>query len=180
MEDAELTAAIAERLDGRSVACAESCTAGRVASVLAGVEKASEWFRGGLVAYQVEVKRSLLGVEAPAVINERAGAEMAAGAARLFGADVTVATTGVAGDEPEEGVPPGTVVIATSVDGICRTRVHHFDADPVDVCELATHAALEDLLNHVEAPGLDGPNLEARHLEARRDGARRDEVPATP
>jgi nicotinamide mononucleotide (NMN) deamidase PncC len=83
-------AGVAAGLEGRLLACAESCTAGRVSGALAGVGGASEWLRGSLVAYQAEMKRSLLGVTAPSVLSERAAAEMATGAIRLFGAEVAV------------------------------------------------------------------------------------------
>jgi nicotinamide mononucleotide (NMN) deamidase PncC len=49
----DMAASIAEALDGRSLATAESCTAGRLATAFAGVASASEWFKGALVAYQV-------------------------------------------------------------------------------------------------------------------------------
>ncbi|MPY94088.1 MAG: nicotinamide-nucleotide amidohydrolase family protein [Acidimicrobiia bacterium] len=160
MDDAELAAAIAERLEGRAVACAESFTAGRISEAFAGVTKASEWFRGGVVAYQVGVKRALLGVEAASVFSEAAAAEMATGVGELLDADVTVSSTGVAGDVPEDGVPPGTVVIGTTVGDSCRTDVHHFEGDALAVCVAATRQALEDLLDHLESVGPDqgGPD----------------------
>ena len=84
---------IVAALDGRPLACAESCTAGRISATLACVGGASDWLRGGLVAYQVETKRSLLHVTAPSVLSEQAATEMVRGAADLFGARVAVATT---------------------------------------------------------------------------------------
>jgi nicotinamide-nucleotide amidase len=152
MRDLELARRVAELLAGRSIATAESCTAGRVAEVLAGVEKASEFLRGGLVAYQDEVKRDLLGVDAESVLSAEAAAQMALGVARLLGADVTVATTGVAGDETEEGTPPGTVYIATCVGRDVTTTTHRFDGSPEEVCDQARHQALQDLLAAMSEP----------------------------
>jgi nicotinamide-nucleotide amidase len=146
MEDEDVARRVVELLGDRSIATAESCTAGRVAEVLACVEKASEFLRGGLVAYQDEVKRELLGVTAKSVLTEQAAQQMAEGAATLFGAEVTVATTGVAGDEEEEGTPPGTVYIATSVDGDVSALVHQFDGSPEEVCDQARRQALLDLV----------------------------------
>ena len=80
MEDEDLAKRVAQLLDGRSIATAESCTAGRVAEVLACVEKATEFLRGGLVAYQDETKRRLLGVTADSVLTAEAAAQMATGA----------------------------------------------------------------------------------------------------
>jgi nicotinamide-nucleotide amidase len=146
MEDEELAGRVAALLEGRLIATAESCTAGRVAEVLACVEKASEFLCGGLVAYQEETKRRLLGVKADSVLTAEAAMEMASGAARLFRAAVTVATTGVAGDETEEGTPPGTVYIGTFVDGAVSATEHHFDGAPQEVCDRARHEALLQLI----------------------------------
>ena len=144
---------VAARVDGRAIACAESCTAGRICEALATVTGASDWFRGGVVAYQEPVKRALLDVEAASVLSEQAAAEMATGVAELLEADVSVATTGVAGDEPIDGVDPGTVFIATCVGGSVRVAMHRFDGDPVAVCESASDCALTSLLAHLRSEG---------------------------
>jgi nicotinamide-nucleotide amidase len=151
-EVAELADRVAATLDGRLVACAESCTAGRVSASLAGVGGASNWLRGGLVAYQAETKRSVLHVTAPSVFSEQAAIEMVRGAARLFGAQVAVATTGVLGDEPEEGLPPGTLMVGTMVDGDVRaiTRVV-CGRDPEERCQTAVGTALSVLLDHLSS-----------------------------
>jgi nicotinamide-nucleotide amidase len=140
---------IAEARDGRTVATAESCTAGRASAALAEAIGASGWFRGGLVAYQEEVKRSLLDVKAASVYSEGAVAEMAVGATRLFAAEATVAISGVAGDEPVDGAPPGTVFVGTLVDGDARTRTYLFDGDPEQVRDQACTAALRQLAAHL-------------------------------
>ena len=90
----ELARRVAELLDGRTIATAESCTAGRLAEVLACVEKATDFLRGGLVAYQDEIKRQLLGVTADSVLSIDAAKEMAVGALGLFGADVVSSVLG--------------------------------------------------------------------------------------
>lgn len=149
MDDEQLANEVARRLDGRTIATAESCTAGRIAAVLACVEKAVDFHRGGLVAYQEGVKRDLLGVTADSVLTPEAAAQMAVGAARLLAADVAVATTGVAGDESEEGTPPGTVYIGTSVDGRVAAMEHRFDGSPEEVCDQARRQALLDLLDAI-------------------------------
>lgn len=145
MRDEDVARRVVAGLHGRTIATAESCTAGRVAEVLACVEKADEFLRGGLVAYQEPIKRDLLGVAARSVLSIEAAEQMAAGAAALFGADVVVSTTGVAGDEEEDGSPPGTVYIGTSVDGVVSSRVHRFGGSPEEVCDQARRQALVDL-----------------------------------
>jgi nicotinamide-nucleotide amidase len=99
-----------------------------------------------VVAYQEAVKRALLDVRSESVLSERAAVEMADSARTLFDADVTVATTGVAGGDEVEGTPPGTVYIATSVDGRSDVTVHRFDGSPEEVCDQATRRALLDLV----------------------------------
>ena len=147
MRDEDLATRVAEMLSGRSIATAESCTAGRIAEVLACVEKASEILRGGVVAYQERVKRDLLGVRAESVLTAEAAEQMASGVARLLGAAVAVSTTGVAGDEAEDHTPPGTVYIGVTVDGAVSSKVHQFDGSPEQVCDRARRQALLDLID---------------------------------
>jgi len=152
----DLAAAVAERLAGRCVACAESCTAGRVSAAFAAVGGASEWLRGGVVAYQDEVKRELLGVAAPSVFTADAAVEMARGVASLLDAEIAVATTGVLGDEPEDGTPPGTVYIATLVDGSVASAEHRFEGGADEQCARAVEAALRALVVRLDT-GQDAP-----------------------
>ena len=137
---------ISDLLDGRSIACAESCTGGQVAVVLATAEGSASWFRGGIVAYQVAVKRTLLGVTAPSVFTEDAAAEMANGAARVFAADIAVSTTGLVGDAPEDGEAPGTVFIGVRVDGRTSTSRHQFAGEPAERAEAAVCTALDSVV----------------------------------
>jgi nicotinamide-nucleotide amidase len=103
----------------QTLATAESLTAGLVCATLAAVPGASDVLRGGLAAYATDVKSSVLGVD-PAVIathgavSSECAAEMALRAVELFGADWAVSATGVAGPDPQEGKPPGTVFIAVA------------------------------------------------------------------
>jgi len=103
---------------GWTLATAESLTAGLVAAAVADVPGCSDVLRGGVVAYQADVKVDLLDVpaaQAAAGVVSRAVAEaMAAGVRARLGADVGVATTGVAGPEPHAGEPVGSVWIAVA------------------------------------------------------------------
>jgi PncC family amidohydrolase len=150
VKDDDLARRVAKLLDGRTIATAESCTAGRVAEVLASVEQATDFLRGGIVAYQEWVKRDLLGVTARSVLTQQAAAEMAIGAARLLRADVAVSTTGVAGGDAQEGTPPGTVYIATSVNQKVTTKAHRFTGSPEQVCAKARRQALVDLIEAMD------------------------------
>jgi nicotinamide-nucleotide amidase len=100
-----------------TIATAESFTGGLIAARIVAVPGASRWFRGGVVAYASELKFSLLKVAAAPVVSAQAAAEMAEGARRLLGADVGLATTGVAGPDPQEGLPPGTAFAGIALPG---------------------------------------------------------------
>jgi len=109
---------------GLTVAVAESVTGGYVAGRLCAVPGASKVFRGGIVAYQPEIKFGLLGVPEGPVVTEEAAVAMAEGARSVLGSDVGLATTGVAGPEESEGLPVGTVCLAVAApDGAIATTV---------------------------------------------------------
>ncbi len=135
---------------GVRVATGESLTAGLVSAALADVPGASAVLRGGVSAYATELKTSLLEVEESVLadggpVQERVAVAMAAGAARLLGADVGVATTGVAGPGPADGRRAGTVVVAVAqpVPGPGDVAVTlELDGDRAAVRSLATGCAL--------------------------------------
>ncbi|MEU1465388.1 CinA family protein [Streptomyces sp. NPDC005727] len=105
---------------GESLAVAESLTGGLVAAEITAVPGASKVFRGSVTAYATELKRELLGVDATLLaergaVDPQVAAEMAAGVRKALGADWGLATTGVAGPDPQDGQAVGTVFVA--VDG---------------------------------------------------------------
>lgn len=136
---------LAHLLAGRQIATAESCTAGRIATLLAAEPGASSFLLGGLVAYHEVTKRELLRVTAPSIYCEEAARQMADGVRDLTGAEVTVATTGLAGPEPLDGIAPGTVCIAVSVSGATSARTYRFDGTEDEICASAAERALVDL-----------------------------------
>jgi nicotinamide-nucleotide amidase len=110
-DDVNMEAAVGALLvdKGLTLGLAESLTGGLVGSRLTAVPGASNWFRGSLVVYASEAKRTLLGVWEGPVVSAPAAVGMATGAARALGADVGLALTGVAGPTEQEGQPVGTV-----------------------------------------------------------------------
>jgi nicotinamide-nucleotide amidase len=102
---------------GLTLGLAESVTGGLVGARLTAVPGASDWFRGSIVSYASDVKRALLGVPAGPVVSEAAAVAMADGAARILGADVGLAVTGVAGPTEQDGMPVGTVFLGVALDG---------------------------------------------------------------
>ncbi|MEW9547889.1 CinA family protein [Nonomuraea sp. NPDC050783] len=113
--------ALLER-QGATVAVAESLTGGLIGAAITAVPGASRAFRGGVISYATDLKRGLLGV--PGELLEREGAvhpevavAMARGVARVCGAAYGLAVTGVAGPEPQDGRPVGTVYAAVAGSG---------------------------------------------------------------
>lgn len=107
-------------VSGATLAVAESLTGGLVAAEITSVPGASKAFRGSVTAYATELKHQLLGVDATLLsergaVDAQVAAQMAAGVRKVLGADWGIATTGVAGPEPQDGQPVGTVFVA--VDG---------------------------------------------------------------
>lgn len=107
---------------GWSIGTAESMTGGLVAASLTSVPGSSQHVKGGLVAYDPELKKRLLGVaDIHTVVDVETAVEMANGGRDLLEADVVVAVTGSAGPDPLEK-PPGTVVIAVATPEDTRAR----------------------------------------------------------
>ncbi|MFK4806833.1 CinA family protein [Microbacterium sp. ZW CA_36] len=134
-----------------TVAVAESLTGGLVVSALGAAGDASEWLRGGVVAYATAVKQKVLAVSPGPVVSARCAEEMAAGVAAQLDADAAVATTGVGGPDSEEGRDPGTVYIGWWVHGQTGSRLYTFDGTPEEVLDATVAAALTDLLRAMDA-----------------------------
>ncbi|MFI1962531.1 CinA family protein [Streptomyces pathocidini] len=140
---------------GQTVAVAESLTGGLVAAELTAVPGASKTFRGSVTAYATDLKRELLGVDG-ALLGERGAVdadvaeEMAAGVAGLLGADWGVGTTGVAGPEPQDGQPVGTVYIAVAgPGGAGGVRGLKLDGGRAEIRSHTVRAALALLLGEL-------------------------------
>ena len=149
VDDETMEAAVGALLVDRgwTLGLAESVTGGLAASRCVAVPGASRWFRGGIVSYATDVKRSLLDVAAATVVSEQAAAEMATGARQVLGADVGLAVTGVAGPDPQDGQPVGTVWIASDVAGEVETRSLRLPGDRDRIRQFAT-ISLFDALRH--------------------------------
>jgi nicotinamide-nucleotide amidase len=130
--------------DGLTLGLAESLTGGLAASRLVNVPGASRWFRGSVVSYASEVKFEVLGVPVGPVVSEAAARAMADGARSVLGADVGLSMTGVAGPDPQDGQPPGTVFVGLARPGH-ETEAFSFNVpgDRDRVRQYATIAALD-------------------------------------
>lgn len=141
---------------GWTIAVAESLTGGMVVSSLVDVPGASRAVRGGVVAYATDLKHSLLGVdhallEAHGAVHPRVARQMARGVREVLGrdgvaTDVGIATTGVAGPEPQDGQPVGTVHIAVSTPLGTRVDSLVIAGDRDRIRREATHIAVRRAL----------------------------------
>tara|TARA_B110000977_G_scaffold53281_1_gene72391 strand:- start:7374 stop:8615 length:1242 start_codon:yes stop_codon:yes gene_type:complete len=114
-----------------SLAIAESCTGGKIASRLTQIPGASSYFKGCVVAYATEVKVNLLGVSKGlidnfSVVSAPVAEAMAVGVRERFGSTIGVSTTGNAGpSKGDSGADLGTVFIAvSSVSGVVSYELH--------------------------------------------------------
>jgi len=110
------TVIVALRTRGESLAVAESLTGGLLGATIVDIPGASQVFRGGLIVYATDLKSRLAGVpeallNAHGPVHADVAAALAAGARERCAADWGLATTGVAGPDPQDGVPPGTVYL---------------------------------------------------------------------
>jgi len=115
-----------------TLALAESCTGGKLASLFTAIPGCSSYFKGGIVCYSNEIKEHLLGVDPSLLENYGAVSQqvveaMAAGAYQAFQANCIIAISGIAGPgggTPEK--PVGTVWIAVSYKGAIQSQEYHF------------------------------------------------------
>jgi nicotinamide-nucleotide amidase len=140
---------VAALLAGRTIATAESCTAGMIAARLTDRPGSSDYVAGGIVSYSNQAKMDLLGVdpallEAHGAVSEPVAEAMAAGALKRFGADTAVATTGIAGPGGGSAEKPvGTVCFSVMLGGgRTLTRTLRLPGDRSDVRERSTTVAM--------------------------------------
>jgi nicotinamide-nucleotide amidase len=119
-DEATMEGYIADQMHERraTLAVMESCTGGLLASTLTDVSGASGYFVGGFVPYSIQQKLDL-GIPADliqehGVVSQEVAKAMAEAARRRAGADYGIGITGVAGPEPEDDIPPGTVHVAVA------------------------------------------------------------------
>jgi nicotinamide-nucleotide amidase len=133
------------RQQGLTLGLAESLTGGMIASRLCDIPGASAVFRGAVVSYASDIKFDLLGVPEGPVVSDDAVRAMAVGAARVLGADVAIAVTGVAGPGPQDGEEPGTVFMATLLDGEVVSQRMKFPFDRNRTRQFTTISVLNAL-----------------------------------
>ena len=145
---------VISRLQGKTLATAESLTGGGIGNALTGVSGSSAVYKGGIISYTNEIKETVLGV--PADVLTRYGAVsqwtagyMASGARKVLRSDIAVSVTGLAGPAGDEfGNPVGTVFIG--YEDANRACVHHyvFSGDREEVRKQTIVQALKMILQY--------------------------------
>ena len=94
------------RTKNKTLSTAESCTGGKISSIITSVAGSSDYFKGGIIAYSNEVKINQLGVsstdiEKGSAVSEKVAGQMAEGTKKQLQTDFALATTGYAGPKGE-------------------------------------------------------------------------------
>ncbi|MGW7285973.1 CinA family protein [Streptomyces sp. NPDC054847] len=150
---AAVLALLAER--GQSLAAAESLTGGLVAAEITSVPGASKVFRGSVTAYATTLKRDVLGVDGVLLaergaVDPQVASQMAAGVRDVMGADWALATTGVAGPDPQDGQPVGTVYVAVAGPaGAGKVAALRLNGDRGEIRRESVRSVLELLLEEL-------------------------------
>ncbi|MFB6142777.1 MAG: CinA family protein [Halorientalis sp.] len=161
-DDPAAAARLGDRLAdrGETLATAESCTGGLVASLVTDVPGASDYFERGYVTYTYDAKQAVLDVDGETLadvgaVSERVARQMAAGARAAAGTTWAVSTTGVSGPDPDPtGEPVGTVLVGVAgpgAGGPTTAEQYHFEGSRTGVKRRAARQALSELLSAVES-----------------------------
>lgn len=133
-------------------ATAESITGGMIGGRLTEIPGSSDSYIGSIVAYDADVKRSLLNVPKDiSVVSQEAVEAMALGVCAVLGADVSVAVSGAAGPYPHEGQEPGTVWMATNVKGDVESFKVVFPFDRAQIRQFTVITVLNALRKRLES-----------------------------
>ena len=143
---------VLNRLAGKTLATAESCTGGGIGAALTAVPGSSAVYKGGIISYTNWVKANLLGV--PEELLETVGAvsapvaeAMAVGARKALQADVAVSVTGLAGPGGDGfGNPVGRVYIGYADEKLSTSREFTFEGNREAVRRQAVEEALKLIL----------------------------------
>lgn len=138
-----------------TVATAESCTGGLLASRLTDVSGSSAYVKGGVVSYCNEIKHAVLHVKSNTLaefgaVSSQTAKQMASNVRLIFEADIGLSTTGVAGPSPSEGKPVGLVYVAVVGKNFREVKVCHFNGTRTEIKAQAVEAVLKLLAEHLQ------------------------------
>ena len=142
------------RVKGWTICTAESCTGGLIAHRLTNIPGSSDYVLGGVIAYSNRIKQSLLHVRqgtliAYGAVSEQTATEMALGARELFGADVAVSVTGIAGPGGGSAEKPVglTYIGLAGPNDLMVVQRHVWEGDREAVKNASAEAALQLVLD---------------------------------
>ncbi len=141
---------------GLKISFAESCTGGLIAASVTDIPGASGVFLGSAVTYSNEAKRDILGVDVSVMaehgaVSAMCAEKMAEGARRIFGSDMALSVTGVAGpDGGSKEKPVGTVWFGISIENATYTFKKKFNGERSDIRRSAVMEALSSLLERMQ------------------------------
>ncbi len=144
---------VLDRLRGKTLCTAESCTGGGIGWNLTAVSGSSAVYKGGIISYCNEVKHHVLGVDEDILrtlgpVSAPVAEAMAVGARKVLNADIAVSVTGLAGPGGDEyGNPQGRVFIGYSDAKVTLSRMFTFSGDREQVRQQAVKEALELILS---------------------------------
>jgi nicotinamide-nucleotide amidase len=133
---------------GETLATAESLTGGLVGAALTDIPGISAIYRGGVVVYATDLKATLAGVPADLLaevgpVHRDTAAALAAGVRQRLGATYGLATTGVAGPDPQNGIEAGTVYVAAAGPDVVKVRKLALSGDRATIRHGSVEAVLE-------------------------------------
>lgn len=143
------------RLQGKTLATAESCTGGGIGHALTAVPGASNVYKGGVISYCNEIKAKLLNVSEELLnthgaVSAQVAQAMAQGARKALNTDIAVSVTGLAGPSGDEfGNPVGTVFVGYADENTVVSRHFLFSGDRDAIRKQAVDAALELILENI-------------------------------
>ena len=145
---------VLEKLSGRTLATAESCTGGGIGAALTAIPGSSSVYRGGIISYCNEIKHRLLGVDEQLLkqygaVSGPVAKAMAQGARTALDTDVAVSVTGLAGPGGDEfGNPVGTVFLGYADDKTSFSMEFHFSGEREAVRNQAIIAVMNLILQY--------------------------------
>lgn len=142
---------------GATIGLAESLTGGLVTAALTSVPGSSAVVRGGLVVYASDLKVSLAGVsqeimDARGPVDPYTAVLMASGARVKLDATHGLSVTGVAGPEPQDGKPVGTVYVGIAAGNEFRSTPYEFSGNRAEIRQRAVAACLRELRREFTKP----------------------------
>ena len=151
-----LSCNVIEKLAGKTLVTAESCTGGGIGAALTAIPGSSAVYKGGVICYTNWVKQNVLGIDEKTLfdcgaVSEPVAIQMAKGAQNALQSDIALSVTGLAGPTGDDyGNPVGTVFI-----GYCDRKKSYakkflFSGDREAVRTQAVKSALEILLNELQ------------------------------